>query len=415
MRFVYFVFVLLITFSNAAFALIPKQTFQGYTLNGDQFSTNPKDYCSTGTLVPRSDGSYACDRGPNATGYVIYIATRQSCPANSSPSGDQCSCNAGYKEKNNQCVPETQCTSGESLTLNIPIGWATYYTGNSGTYPVDGGGSATPIGSPSPPASVCSGGCSYSSGAWTGNLNLDAPSGSGSYQIVATTTLTGSGTTCTQNTDLTAPPNPAPPCSGDVGYVNGKQYCAASQPTTGGSTGGTTGGTGGSTGGSTGEGGSTGGDSGGSTGGTGGSTGGSTGGTTGGSTGSGTGSGTGTSGDGDGEGEGEGQGGSGTAPALGKWTVPKFYETKYPNGLDDAWTQSGIDTASQTFKSLANAFVPPWSDTKGQCQSFSLNVDVGIVNFGRLDFSPPCSVWFFIWLCMQISAIFLFRALVFGG
>ncbi|MEG2468774.1 MAG: hypothetical protein RSB86_15410, partial [Comamonas sp.] len=133
------------------------------------------------------------------------------------------------------------CESGNLNTAYIPFGWAKYYTGNSGQEPVEGGGSATPVGSPVVPSSICSEGCSYSVGAWQAYINFDAPSGSGAYQIVAQASLTGSGSSCTENTDLTAPTEAAPACEGTVGYVNGKQYCAASQgggETGGGETGG---------------------------------------------------------------------------------------------------------------------------------------------------------------------------------
>lgn len=144
-----------------------------------------------------------------------------------------------------------------------------------------------------------------------------------------------------------------------------------------------------------------------------------------GGSGSGSGSGSGTgSGNGDGsgnctgdkcEGNGNGSGNGSTTVEVPDIEVKKLYERKYPEGIKSAWNSSGIKAASGKFEALAAAFVPPWQDAKGQCQSFGMSVDVGFVSFGRHDFSPPCSIWLFIWVCMQVGALLLFRALVFGG
>ena len=134
--------------------------------------------------------------------------------------------------------------------------------------------------------------------------------------------------------------------------------------------------------------------------------------------GSGNGSGNGDgSGDGDGDGDGDGGGsGSGSVTVeVPDIEVPVLYERKYPEGIKSAWSQSGIKEAAGKFDGLAQAFAPPWSDQKGQCQRFGMNIDVGIVSFGQHDFSPDCSLWLFIWVCMQIGAVLMFRALVFGG
>jgi len=47
--------------------------------------------------------------------------------------------------------------------------------------------------------------------------------------------------------------------------------------------------------------------------------------------------------------------------------------------------------------------------------AFQLPVNVGIVDFGVVDVSPPCIVWPFIRLCILITALWLARALIFGG
>lgn len=78
-------------------ALIPKQSVTGYTLGGGSpVVATARELCAAEyPLVPRNDG-YACDRSPSLLVYVIYRVTVQQCPANSTASGTQCACNAGY-------------------------------------------------------------------------------------------------------------------------------------------------------------------------------------------------------------------------------------------------------------------------------------------------------------------------------
>lgn len=324
------------------------------------------------------------------------------CPANSSLSGSECICDAGFSEKSNSCVANV-CEAGQSSSALVPVAWARYYTGGTGSIPIEGGGTAEIVGEAQIPDSVCMGGCEYwNVGSVRSYISFDRPSGTGSYQVLNELNLETSGSECSEETNLSEPVEPAPVCNGVVGEVNGKKYCAPSD--SGGGSGGEGGGTDPGEGGGTdpGEGGSTDpGEGGGNP----------PGGGSGGGTNPGGGSG---GGDGDGE-DGEGPGGGGGPGSGSEWSVPTFYESKYPDGMSGVWQSSGLAAAAGVFDGLAGAFVPPWSDTNGACQSFYLNLDIGIFNFGRFDISPPCFVWSFLWLCMQIGAIFLFRALVFGG
>lgn len=297
----------------------------------------------------------------------------------------------------------SSCPSGVSSSALVPVAWARYYTGNTGSIPIEGGGTAEIVGEAQIPDAVCMGGCEYwNVGSVRSYISFDRPSGTGSYQVLNELNLETSGSECSEETNLSEPVEPAPVCNGVVGEVNGKKYCAPSD--SGGGSGGEGGGTDPGEGGGTdpGEGGSTDpGEGGGNP----------PGGGSGGGTNPGGGSG---GGDGDGE-DGEGPGGGGGPGSGSEWSVPTFYESKYPDGMSGVWQSSGLAAAAGVFDGLAGAFVPPWSDTNGACQSFYLNLDIGIFNFGRFDISPPCFVWSFLWLCMQLGAIFLFRALVFGG
>lgn len=94
---------------------------------------------------------------------------------------------------------------------------------------------------------------------------------------------------------------------------------------------------------------------------------------------------------------------------------PTLYETKYPNGIKGVWEDSGIAGADGKFGQLASALMPSIADGNGGCLSFMVPLSVGIVDFGVLDVSPPCFIWPFIRLCVLITALWLARALIFGG
>lgn len=414
MRYLFALFILI--FSKSVFAFPAESGFKGWSIceggckNGVlyQDAAQACDATASGSVVYPSEvninapyvrcySAYA----PNTRGF-IYPLWGLVCPENSSLSGSECICNAGFSEKSNSCVANV-CEAGKSSSALVPVAWARYYTGGTGSIPIEGGGTAEIVGEAQIPDAVCMGGCEYwNVGSVRSYISFDRPSGTGSYQVLNELNLETSGSECSEETNLSEPVEPAPVCDGVVGEVNGKKYCAPSD--SGGGSGGEDGGTDPGEGGGTdpGEGGSTDpGEGGGNP----------PGGGSGGGTNPGGGSG---GGDGDGE-DGEGPGGGGGPGAGSEWSVPTFYESKYPDGMSGVWQSSGLGAAAGVFDGLAGAFVPPWSDTNGACQSFYLNLDIGIFNFGRFDISPPCFVWSFLWLCMQIGAIFLFRALVFGG
>ena len=54
-------------------------------------------------------------------------------------------------------------------------------------------------------------------------------------------------------------------------------------------------------------------------------------------------------------------------------------------------------------------------NSKDELETFSQTNNIGFVNFGTFDISPTCILWPFLWLMVQITAVFTFRALVFGG
>ena len=94
---------------------------------------------------------------------------------------------------------------------------------------------------------------------------------------------------------------------------------------------------------------------------------------------------------------------------------PDLYETKYPDGIKGVWDASGLGGSQGKLSTLASSFAPSISDTNGAPVMLRLPMDVGIFNFGTFDVSPPPMVWGFIRLCILITALWLARALIFGG
>lgn len=401
--------------------------------------------------VPR--GSIQCTltvayRTPNEKRDIEEIKTAAvrsvpaACPANSTQSGSACACNSGFEEKNGQCVKPDACSGLAAYCTSVKGGVAMFE--KPGQVDMSKGSCLK-----APDFQSCGNGCATSA------VGMGVQYRNNAGQWMSSQELKVTGGTCAVPPDSAQPTQKDSDCAGAVGEVNGVKKCIPSEASKGDTKEKATEKADGSketvktetkcengvcettkTTTKTGADGSTSTETsktaqdqntycsknptstvcaaanGGKNPGSGGS-----------GSGSGSGSGNGSgNGNGNGtctgdkcEGNGNGSGNGSTTVEVPDIEVKKLYERKYPEGIKSAWNSSGIKTASAKFESLAGAFAPPWRDVKGQCQSFGMNIDVGFFNFGRYDFSPPCSIWLFIWVCMQIGALFMFRALVFGG
>lgn len=115
---------------------------------------------------------------------------------------------------------------------------------------------------------------------------------------------------------------------------------------------------------------------------------------------------------------GGGGGGDGPVGSVGGGKThgqPDLYESKYPNGIKGVWEASGVAGGNGKFGALVSALMPSFTDSNGACLSFQVPLSVGFFDFGSIDVSPPCIVWPFIRICILISALWLCRALIFGG
>lgn len=93
--------------------------------------------------------------------------------------------------------------------------------------------------------------------------------------------------------------------------------------------------------------------------------------------------------------------------------VEPFYTQKYPDGFQGVWNSAKADFDQSAFVSFLNSFVPSFS---GSCPAFSMSFAIGsVANFGTHGFGNLCYALDFVKVCIMLGALFLCRAIVFGG
>lgn len=93
--------------------------------------------------------------------------------------------------------------------------------------------------------------------------------------------------------------------------------------------------------------------------------------------------------------------------------VDPFYVQKYPDGFQGVWNSAKSDFDQSAFVSFLNSFIPSFS---GSCPAFSMSFAIGnFANFGTHGFGNLCYALDFVKVCIMLGALFLCRAIVFGG
>lgn len=93
--------------------------------------------------------------------------------------------------------------------------------------------------------------------------------------------------------------------------------------------------------------------------------------------------------------------------------VEPFYQQKYPDGLAGVWQSVSSDIENSAFLAFLSSFVPNFS---GSCPTFSLQFNIASwANYGTISFWNMCWIFEFIKTVLIVSAVFLARALTFGG
>lgn len=95
--------------------------------------------------------------------------------------------------------------------------------------------------------------------------------------------------------------------------------------------------------------------------------------------------------------------------------VPKLYEKQYPEGMSGVWNTKKGEFAQTSFFALIEQLTPKVGQA-GSCPSWSIDLSwTPGGSMGVHQLQPPCMIWPILKLIVIISALFLARALIFGG
>ncbi|KAF1072203.1 MAG: hypothetical protein GAK45_00288 [Pseudomonas citronellolis] len=93
--------------------------------------------------------------------------------------------------------------------------------------------------------------------------------------------------------------------------------------------------------------------------------------------------------------------------------IDPFYEQQYPDGLQGVWNEKQAEFQDSAFLSFLHSFVPNFS---GSCPAFSLSFAIAAwANYGTIHFTSICYALDLVKVVILVSALFLCRALIFGG
>ncbi|MDH1333705.1 hypothetical protein N5D63_06035 [Comamonas thiooxydans] len=95
--------------------------------------------------------------------------------------------------------------------------------------------------------------------------------------------------------------------------------------------------------------------------------------------------------------------------------VPKLYEKKYPDGLLGVWDAKKAEFEQTSFFRMIDELTPKIGQA-GSCPSWSIDLSwTPGGSMGVHQLQPPCMIWPILKAIVIISALFLARALIFGG
>lgn len=93
---------------------------------------------------------------------------------------------------------------------------------------------------------------------------------------------------------------------------------------------------------------------------------------------------------------------------------PGLYTRKYTGGLSDVWATQKTALLATPLISLTSSMMPTIVGSGGY-PTWTVPLSIGVHNWGTFDVSLPGYIWDFIKICIMIGALFLSRALIFGG
>lgn len=227
--------VFLLLSGSQSWAALPMVTGYYWSLNWSGHYSSPQEACGSWPFVSQAVDRGYCDRGSNSPLGVIRVQEMQ-CPVNSAKSGSSCICNAGFEEKDGQCVKPDKCSGLAALCSGM--------SGNQKSFAMYDGDATTFCHTPpddlfwdQPKYPGCNQGCMAKTGPSTGVTDS-----TGKTLWRGMGTLTGALCTNGTPTEPSAPDAPPPAeksepvdkrCAGQTGTVNGKEVCIPASSATG--------------------------------------------------------------------------------------------------------------------------------------------------------------------------------------
>jgi len=96
--------------------------------------------------------------------------------------------------------------------------------------------------------------------------------------------------------------------------------------------------------------------------------------------------------------------------------VPDLYQRKYPDGMEGIWNEKKAELMQSPLMQLKDQLLPTNIGSTGTCPVLTIDLTFASwAGYGAHDFAPPCWVWDFGKVVTILSALFLARALIFGG
>lgn len=95
--------------------------------------------------------------------------------------------------------------------------------------------------------------------------------------------------------------------------------------------------------------------------------------------------------------------------------VPKLYQQKYPEGITGVWNGKKAEFSQTGFFTMIDQLTPKVGQA-GSCPSWTIDLSwTPGGSMGVHQLQPPCMIWPILKAIVIITALFLARALIFGG
>ena len=95
--------------------------------------------------------------------------------------------------------------------------------------------------------------------------------------------------------------------------------------------------------------------------------------------------------------------------------LPNLYTRKYPDGIEGIWNEKKAEFQNSALMALKDQLLPSLG-SGGTCPAWNIDLNFNTwASYGTTNVAPPCWVWDFGKVVTILGAMFLARALIFGG